>query len=87
MTTPAPKPRRVRDRTIRTASSTLRAVFQEMDAKGMSDREMAERVSKNPKRISEYRCGKVEPGVMSVEHMAGALGLRLALVPIELSDD
>ncbi|MBN9033046.1 MAG: hypothetical protein BGO05_05210 [Rhizobiales bacterium 63-7] len=82
----SPKARRVRDRTIRTASPILRAVFMEMDARGMADREIAEKVNKNPKRISEYRCGKVEPGVMSVEHMAGALGFRLGLIPIEAED-
>lgn len=70
----------------RTASPILKAIFEEMLARSIRVEDMAGSVNKHPARISEYRRGKVEPGVMTVEEMAAALGYRLVLEPIKKED-
>lgn len=71
----------------RTASPILKAIFNAMLDREIRVADMADMISKGPNRLSEYRCGRVEPGIMTVEEMAAALGCRLVLEPIEKSSD
>lgn len=68
---------------VRAASPILKAIFNEMTARNIRLLEMATAIGKHEARLSEYRRGRVEPGIMTVEHMAAELGYRLTLVPLD----
>lgn len=70
-------------RKIGAASPTLRQVFEEMQKRRVPIYDMADRMRRHENRLSEWRRGVVEPGVMAVEEMAQHLGYRLVLIPIE----
>lgn len=71
---------------IRTASPVLRELFEIADRDGVMLITIADRANTHPVRVSGYRRGKNQPGVMVVEEMAHALGYRLCLVPLDDSD-
>lgn len=68
---------------VRTASPILRTIFSEMTIRGVRLQDMAGRIGRHENRISEWRRGQVEPGVLVVEEMAQTLGYHLTLTPIE----
>lgn len=70
----------------KTASPILRDVFDEMWRQGVRIDAMAYDMGRAAPRLTEWRNGRAEPGVMAVEEMALRLGYRLALVPIEDAD-
>lgn len=71
----------------KTASPILRAIFDEMWHQGVTVAGMADEMGRHTPRLTEWRNGRVEPGVMAVEEMAQHIGYRLALVPIESDED
>lgn len=71
---------------IRTASATLRELFDIVESQGLNSAQYSELSGIHSNQISEYRVGKREPRIMTVEEMAGALGYRLALVPLDDPD-
>ncbi len=68
---------------IRAASPTLKRIFEEMTERGMRVQDMADELCKASSRVSEWRRGAAEPGIMTVEEMAMALGYRLVLEKVE----
>ena len=68
---------------IRTASPTLRRIFEIAKEKRVNQYKIASACGNHQATISEYRTGKVEPGIMMVEEMAHAIGCRIEIVPID----
>ena len=66
---------------IRTASPTLRALFEQAESLGIAQGEIAARIASRQHVIFRYRAGQREPGIMTVEALADALGMRISLVP------
>ena len=66
---------------IRTASPTLRALFEQAESLGIAQGEIAARIDSRQHVIFRYRAGQREPGIMTVEALAHALGMRISLVP------
>ncbi len=64
---------------VRSASPTLRAIFEDMTNRNIRLADMGDMIGRHGSRVSEWRRGLVEPGIMTVEEMADALGYRLAL--------
>lgn len=62
---------------VRTASPTLRAIFEHMTETNQTLDRIAERLGTHQARLSEYRRGRVTPGLMTVEEMAAAVGLDI----------
>ena len=67
---------------IRTASPITKEVFAEMIKQNMKLSEMAAAMKTHENNLTNWRSGKAEPRVLSIEEMATRLGYRLALVPI-----
>lgn len=72
-------------RPIRTASPVLRELFEIAQDHGLSGLMFAESMDMHPNQLSGYRTGKHEPGIMTVESLAHALGYKLTLT--RLDDD
>ena len=72
---------------IRTASPTLRRIFEIAKEKRVNQYEMADACGSYQAGISEYRTGKVEPGIMMVEEMVRAIGCRIEIVPIDFPEE
>lgn len=68
---------------VRAASPILKEIFEEMTKRGIRVQDMADQLCKASSRVSEWRRGKAEPGIMVVEEMASALGCRLVLEKTE----
>lgn len=66
---------------IKTPSSTLRQVFEEMDRQGVTVSDMGRAVDCEYGTVTDYRVGKHEPRVLMVEAMVAALGMEIKLVP------
>jgi transcriptional regulator with XRE-family HTH domain len=64
---------------IRTASPTLRKIFEIMADRQLTISEMARMIGKHENNVSLYRRGRAEPGIFVVEGMAAALGLELQI--------
>lgn len=67
---------------VRTASPTLRAIFEHMTEAGVTLGAAARSLGMHGNRLSEYRRGRVEPGIMTVEEMAAAAGLEIVVRPV-----
>lgn len=70
-------------RPIRTASPILRELFEIAELQGMNLLYYAASMDKHPNQLSGYRTGKHEPGIMTVEEMADALGYKLTLTRLD----
>lgn len=68
---------------IRAASPTLKRIFEEMTERAIRVQDMAGLLGKASSRVSEWRRGKVEPGIMMVREIAEALRYRLTLEKTE----
>lgn len=64
---------------VRAASPTLKAIFEDMTGRGVRLADMGDMIGRHEARVSEWRRGLVEPGIMVVEEMADVLGYRLVL--------
>lgn len=69
-----------RNSSVRTASTTLQTLFQEMEDRKVQSRELADRAGLHQNSISEYRRGICLPNIMNVEAMVAAIGGRLVIV-------
>jgi len=67
---------------VRTASPTVRAIFEHMTEAGITLHSVSIGIDRHPNRISEYRRGRVEPGIMTVEELAAAAGLEIVVRPV-----
>lgn len=74
-----PQMRRKPRAPIKTASPTLRALLEHAERKGVVQAQIAEALGCHPPRISSWRRGANEPGIMIVEQLADFLGLELEL--------
>lgn len=70
---------------IRTASPVLRELFEIADKYGITQTDMAQRSKMYQQQVSSIKAGKHEPGIMTVESLAHALGYKLTLT--RLDDD
>lgn len=75
-----------RTQSIKTSSPTLRSLFSAAKLSGITLDSLAESCNTHQARLSGYRTGRNQPGILIVEEMAGALGYRLALVPLDDPD-
>jgi len=64
---------------IRAASPILKAIFEDMNGRGVRLADMGDMIGRHEARVSEWRRGLVEPGIMVVDEMADVLGYRLVL--------
>lgn len=76
---------RARARNIepRTSSPVLKEIFNTMVERNVTVKEMSRRINHHSNIVSLWRTGRSTPSILSVEEMAGQIGFRLALVPIE----
>lgn len=65
---------------IRTASPTLRKIFEIMADRQLTIAEMARMIGKHENSVSLYRSGRAEPGVFVIEEMAAVLGVEVRLI-------
>lgn len=72
-----------RNAPIKAASPTLQKLFAIATAKGITQTSIADACRRKQQNISGYRSGRYEPGIMTVEEIAAAVGYRLELVPID----
>lgn len=66
----------------RTASPTLKIIFNEMTARCILLRDAAGRLKTHPNNLSGWRAGSSTPSIIAVEELAGILGCRLTLEDI-----
>lgn len=68
---------------VRTASKTLRAIFEIIDRGVITQKSVARSIGRTPSVMSLYRAGRALPDIMAAEAIAEVLGYRIELVPIE----
>lgn len=71
---------------IKTSSPILRSLFDAAKLSGVTLDSLADSCNTHQARISGYRTGRNQPGILVVEKMAAALGYRLELVPLDDPD-
>lgn len=63
----------------RTASSTLRTIFNHMDELRLSQSAASYAIGAHPGRLNSWRNGSHEPGIVNVELLADAVGLEIVV--------
>lgn len=69
----------------RTASSTLKSIFEFCDAHSISQRDLAEKINSKQPTINQYRAGRSAPSIIVVEEICAALGLEISIRHSETS--
>ena len=68
---------------IRTASYVVRQMLQEMDARGVSQKSVADALGLTGAAVSNWKAGHCAPDAITVEAFAQVLGYRLVLEKVE----
>lgn len=71
---------------VRTASPIISELFTIANSQGLTVLDYAKASRKHPNQMSGYRSGRNEPGIITVEEMALALGYKLSLAPLDEPD-
>lgn len=71
---------------IKTASPTLRQIFEMAETMNIKQVTLSDFAEVAQQHISNYKLGRHEPGIMTVERLAEAVGCKLTLTPLDDSN-
>jgi ribosome-binding protein aMBF1 (putative translation factor) len=71
-------------KTVRTSSTILRALFEEIERRNISQMSVAAVTGRTAGSVTHWKAGRATPDIVTVEILANVLGYRLVLERIDV---